>query len=280
MVGSNREIPIQDFEAWLGSEGESLPYPRMRSVAAPVTSAISAGPRRRPAPAWLTITARRLTGTPVRMLLVVTVVVLIAGLAAVLSPGARTAIASFFGLTHIVVERTDSAPSSALDERTRQPAIAGRATLVEARALARLPIGVPGYPANLGAPHKIYFQDLEPGQQVVFVYRNGADGIGPNEKAPILTLFQFKTDGFFHKVIFPGTLIEETTVGEAKALWFEGVLHELQYLGPDGALRTEMERTVEGNTLAWEVGDITYRLETLLSMGEAVKAAESIHRLP
>ncbi len=160
-------------------------------VAAVSTDAVSCGPcylghiGRTTAPARSCMAhhyGQEAHGHSVRMLLVVTVVVLIAGLAVVLSPGARTAIASFFGLTHIVVERTDSAPPSALDERTRQPVIAGRATLVEARALARLPIGVPGYPANLGAPHKVYFQDLEPGQQVVFVYRNGADGIGRMRK--------------------------------------------------------------------------------------------------
>ena len=33
---------------------------------------------------------------------------------------------------------------------------------------------------------------------------------------------------------------------------------------------------VEGHALVWEEGDITYRLETSLSLDEAVKIAESL----
>ena len=77
-------------------------------------------------------------------------------------------------------------------------------------------------------------------------------------------------------MIYPDTLIEELEVRGSEALWFEGALHELQYVDVEGNLRTEFERTVEGNTLAWEVGEITYRLETHLPKEEALKIAESV----
>ena len=253
----------------------------MRSVAASVTTTLSAEPAHRAGPAWLAMVAGPITASPIRTrLTVVAALILIAALAAALTPGARSAIASFFGLTHIEVERTDATPPPASDERTRQPAIAGLTTLAEAQGFAGFPVSVPTYPADLGPPDEVYFQDLDPGRQVVLVYDDDADRTGLEDQTPLIALFQFKTEGFFRKTIFPATLIEETTVGNTKALWFEGVAHQLQYLGPDGAVRTEFERTVEGNTLVWEVDGITYRLETSLAMGDAVKTAESIRRLP
>lgn len=258
-----------------------MDYPRMRSVAASMATNLAEEPGSRTYAAWLATIASLVTASPMRTrLTVVVALILIAALAAALTPGARSAVASFFGLTHIEVERTDATPPPATDERTGQPAIAGRTTLSEAQVFAGFPVSVPTYPADLGSPDEVYFQDLAPGQQVVLVYLGDADRNGLDEETPLIALFQFKTAGFFRKTISSATLIEETTVGSVKALWLEGTSHELQYLDPDGAVRTEFERTVEGNTLAWELGDITYRLETSLSKVDAIKIAESIRRLP
>jgi hypothetical protein len=38
----------------------------------------------------------------------------------------------------------------------------------------------------------------------------------------------------------------------------------------------DMRRLVEGNVLVWEQDGLTYRLETKLSLSEAVKIAESL----
>ena len=69
---------------------------------------------------------------------------------------------------------------------------------------------------------------------------------------------------------------ERSSLLEAETLWLEGARHTLQYLDPDGSIRTELERTVKGNTLVWEIGDVTYRLETSLPREEAFKIAESL----
>jgi hypothetical protein len=67
-------------------------------------------------------------------------------------------------------------------------------------------------------------------------------------------------------------LIRETTVNGQYALWVKGS-HMLEIQGND----YQSLRLVDGNVLIWEVGSITYRLETDLSMEEAIRIAESLH---
>jgi len=42
----------------------------------------------------------------------------------------------------------------------------------------------------------------------------------------------------------------------------------------------KVSRLVNGHVLIWENGEVTYRLETDLSMEEAVKIAESLEPIP
>ena len=209
------------------------------------------------------------------------VAILVLGSATAISPSVRSAVASFFGLDDIEVVRVETPPTVLPSSKVPAgfEAVAGAITLAEARSAAEFSIGTPSYPEDLGEPIAVYLQDLQPGQQLVLVYESRPGlGLQPTDESDTLfTVFQFKTEGgIFRKVIYPETLVEELTVGGAKALWFEGTSHILQYRDAQGNHRIEFERTVEGNTLAWEVGDVTYRLETSLPKEEAVKIAESM----
>jgi len=42
----------------------------------------------------------------------------------------------------------------------------------------------------------------------------------------------------------------------------------------------EFTRLIEGHVLIWTMGDVTYRLETELSLEEAIKIAESLEPIP
>jgi hypothetical protein len=59
------------------------------------------------------------------------------------------------------------------------------------------------------------------------------------------------------------------------AYWVEGQ-HLLSFYDEDGRLVSQSTRLVEGNTLIWTVDNVTYRLETVLSLEEAVRMAESM----
>ncbi len=269
----NRKDPtFEQFDDWLETSGRSFRYPPMPSVAAEVAARVRLEPAP-PSRSWLSL----LAGTHLRgAVAAVIVAVLGFGLVIAISPSARTAVASFFGLGRIEVIRVDATPAPGAQKNRDR--IAGLTSLAKAQDQAAFTILTPTYLAGLPDSATVYFQDLEPGQQVVLVYGvSPARSVdSPDDDLLHLTLFQFKTKGFFRKVVFPSTLIDELTVSGSKALWFEGTEHELQYVGPDGRSRTEFERTVRGNTLAWEVGEITYRLETSLPKSEAIRIAESL----
>ncbi len=77
-----------------------------------------------------------------------------------------------------------------------------------------------------------------------------------------------------------GTVITETQVNTQRALWLTGAPHVLVTLDRNGQPLLDFERPVNANTLIWETGDfdtgVTYRLETSLSLAEAIKFAESL----
>jgi hypothetical protein len=66
-------------------------------------------------------------------------------------------------------------------------------------------------------------------------------------------------------------VIQETQVNGVYAVWAQG-----PYLVQLTSGSYVFRRTVEGNTLIWEEGRITYRLESDLSLEETIRIAESI----
>ncbi len=144
--------------------------------------------------------------------------------------------------------------------------LAGETTLAEARAKAGFPIHLPAYPSDLGPPDHVFLQDLG-GPVVVLVWM---DGTQPNRVR--MSLHELGPGTFAEKIQPP--VIQETTVNGQRAGWTEGP-HLLQFLR-DGQVIYDARRLVEGHILVWTQGDITYRLETDLSLNEATRIAESL----
>ncbi len=146
-------------------------------------------------------------------------------------------------------------------------------TLAEAQRQARFKLLLP--PDE--TPSRVYFQELGQfgnAQQVVLVFGN--------PQAPRFTLYEAESI-IYGKVLFalggvvePGTIIAETAVKGHDARWLSGAPHVLVYLDPRGTPMPRTERTVNANTLVWEEGDVTFRLETSLSEEQAKSFAESL----
>jgi hypothetical protein len=141
--------------------------------------------------------------------------------------------------------------------------LAGETTLEAAQGIVNFTIRLPGYPADLGAPERIFVQ--EDGLMVILVWLDPADP----QKAR-LSLHEIGPGSILVGKFEP-LVILETQVNGQYAVWVEGpYLVQLT----DGDI--DFRRTVDGNTLIWEEGGITYRLESDLSLEEAVKIAESL----
>jgi hypothetical protein len=144
--------------------------------------------------------------------------------------------------------------------------LAGETTLAEAQEQSGFPIRLPSYPAGLGSPDRIFFQNIG-GPAVVLVW------LDPNQPEWVrLSLHQLGPGTFADKGN-PGS-IQETTVNGRQALWTEGP-YILQFWRGN-RVDYDMRRLVTGRVLIWVEGEVTYRLETDLPLEEAVRVAESL----
>ena len=141
--------------------------------------------------------------------------------------------------------------------------LAGETTLDEAQRQTGFTIRLPAYPPDLGAPDRVFLQQLG-GPVVVLVWT------APGQPDIVrLSLHEFGPDTHAEK--FEPKVVQETTVNGARAAWTEGP-HLLVFRSGDAGLR----ELVHGHTLIWQQGSITYRLETDQNLQEAIRIAQSV----
>jgi hypothetical protein len=132
-------------------------------------------------------------------------------------------------------------------------------------------------PTAAGLPEPVaYVDDDPPGGRVSLVYPAGP-GLPEAEEAGVgMLLMQFRGRlelPFLEKLV-RADQIREVEVGEIRGYWVGGE-HILLYLDERGRSFDERSR-VAGNTLLWQRGEVTFRLESALSMEEAIRIAESM----
>ena len=141
--------------------------------------------------------------------------------------------------------------------------LAGETSLEVARDSLPFPIRLPEYPPDLGAPDRVFLQEND--QMVILAW---TESDNPDEAR--LSLHEIGPESVIIGKFEP-RVIQETQVSGNYAVWVEG-----PYLVQLTNDTYNWRRLMEGNTLIWEEKKITYRLETDLSLEEAVKIAESL----
>lgn len=141
--------------------------------------------------------------------------------------------------------------------------LAGETTLDAARSRLDFPILLPILPADLGPPDHVFIQDR--GHMLILVWMDQKDP----EKVR-LSLHEIGPGSVLINKYEPRVL-EQTSVNGAPAAWVEGP-YVLEMTGGD----LDMRRLVEGSTLIWEADGITYRIESDLTLEEAMRIAESL----
>ena len=146
--------------------------------------------------------------------------------------------------------------------------IAGTTTLADAQQKVDFPILLPTYPADLGQPDYVYLQDAD-GKLVILVW------LDPQQPEIVsMSLHFIPSTSWVIKKMEP-TVIHETQVNGQRAIWAVGPYPLIMRNG-----NVDFTRLIEGHVLIWADNNITYRLETDLSMEEAVKVAESLQPIP
>ncbi|HMQ30979.1 MAG TPA: hypothetical protein PKD53_09630 [Chloroflexaceae bacterium] len=165
---------------------------------------------------------------------------------------------------------TAPAPTASPPSPAPHPGLSGETTLAEAERRVAFPVRLPVYPEGLGPPDRVFLQELD-GDALILVWQDPA---APGR--PLLSLHALSSDVFAQKTIYGAETerLAEAEVGGAPALWVRGA-HLLQ-VGRAGEIELAPVRIVEGNTLIWTAGGLTYRLESELTLEEALRVAESL----
>jgi hypothetical protein len=137
----------------------------------------------------------------------------------------------------------------------------GESTLAGAREEVNFPISLPNYTADLGEPDRVFVQDFDRREFVIIVWEDETGGtelalyiLGPGVQ---LTKSEPETLNF-------------VTINGNVGAWVTG--NHFLFFGGDcceGIL-------VQAPALVWQVGELTYRIESALPLSEVIRIAESI----
>jgi hypothetical protein len=277
---SRRELDLEGALADLAAAIEFPPTPDLagavatRLAEAPAPGATPARARRRDRLAGL----GRLAGWR-RLAAVGLAAVLLAAAVLVASPGTREAVARRLGLRGVGVELGGPPPPSV----TTRPGerldlgLGQRVTLEEARRRVGFPVLVPGA-AGFRQPAAVYVNEAVPvGGRVDLVYRArpGLPASPFTDVGLLVTEFRGQPTPDFIKKVARAGLVEEVTVDGQPGYWFSGEPHFFTYLDATGQVRDEQTR-LAGNTLIWQRGDLTLRIEGEITRQEALALARSM----
>ena len=267
----------EQWEVRLRNIARSFPYPPTPDLASAVKAQLASGGAGSRSGFLSIQMSRRLVWAALCLILI------LGGLLAV--PQVRAALVEYLqiGVVRIFMVEPTPSPTSLpatttpeLPTVTPRPSptplaslldLAGETTLAEAEKEAGFSVRLPVYPADLGPPDHVFFQDLG-GPVVVLVW------LDPDRPGQVRFSLQELGPGTFAEKGNPG-LVRETLVNGQQAIWAEGP-YLLQFRRGN-SLEYDLRRLVKGHVLIWAEDEITYRLETDLPLEEAVRVAESLH---
>jgi hypothetical protein len=189
----------------------------------------------------------------VAIALVAVIVVAIGAVFAV--PQARTAILDWLGLRNVSVVRVEKLPAVPAHGNLD---LGQRLTLDDAKRRA------PWLLVPDGTPDSVWVSESLPGGKVSLLW-----GTSSNVR---LLLTEFAGRTYIEKVIDGDTQVERVKIGDAGA-WFQGP-HVVMFQDRNGRFRDSHARLAR-NTLVWQVGDVTLRLEGGLTKDEALRIART-----
>jgi hypothetical protein len=214
--------------------------------------------------------------------LVATLLLIVIAGGLVLFPEARNAIADRLGLQGVLIRWVDEVPTPESSQVGATLLLGRPVTLDEAQAAVDFPVRIPTA-AGFNAPGEIYLLDQDEGAMVSFVYP-AAPGLPASDETGVgalLTQFQGDADrGLIEKGLpddgAQETHLEAVSVAGEPGFWISGAPHGFFLVCYDvGECRQERYR-LAGNVLLWEQNGMTLRLESALTLEDALAIAESV----
>lgn len=261
------ELQQELFEKQLVSIAKGLDYPRTPDIARPVMKRLRSSAR----PQFV---SRRFAWS------LTAILVLFASL--MLIPPARAAILEFIQIGIVRIFRAEPTPATPPQQQfpslpvtvtpsvTAAPLIpilerlAGERSLTGAQQLVDYPILLPSYPPDLGPPDRVFVQDAD-GNMTILIW------IDPEDPTQVLMSLHLIPPGSWAIDKMEPAQIQETIVNGRRAIWAVGP-YPVRFSNGN----MDFVRLIDGHVLIWTDGEVTYRLETELTMAEAVRVAESL----
>jgi hypothetical protein len=216
---------------------------------------------------------------PPRLAAAVLVVIALVLAGVIADPSARRAIAGWFSFDGISIKRGSLAPSSHKPANSlgSDLGLGQSVSLSQARQSAGFQIGLP---SALGTPAAIYEHRSEGAVVISVIYR-------PSRNVPVsqysgvgLILTEIRSDGqvLLQKILGAGAGTSAVDVHGAPGVFISGP-QEVLVLDPEQRV-LETPARLSANTVIWQVGSVTYRLEVQLNKAHALALARSIQPGP
>ena len=244
--------------------GQQRQYPPTPDLAPIVQAHIEARSR----PAWVGPSRTR------RLATIGAALIVLLSAAALVFPATRSAVAGWLQMPGITFSTTPDDERPALGGTLR---LGAPVTLDEAQAGVGYRVLVPEL-AWIGEPDEVYLDAQPTGGAVSLIY-HASDNLPAAETTGVgllLSQFQGKLNpGMYGKGLPDGVQLETIQINGRAAYWISGTPHSFSYIDPDETFVQETIR-LAGNTLLWQDGDLTLRLESSLDRERAVEIAESM----
>jgi len=263
-----------DLELALFDLGARLDFPPEPDLAEAVRSRIEVEPARRRIRPWTVLRGaleRAVPSRPIRRAVAL-------GIAFLLLL-ATAAVAGRLGVPGLkIIFRPGPAPSV-----TATPSLIGNdlflgkpSTLADARTEVRFPVAVP-HAGGLPEP-EVYVRASPPGGEVSLVYRAGP-GM-PKARFTGVGLLLTEFDGsvnpqYLQKIVFRNVKVHAVVVNGEPGYWITGHPHEVILVDRNGNPFPNNTR-LAGNTLVWQRGTLTIRMEGRLTLARALVIARSV----
>lgn len=253
---------MADLEQRLIALGAAIQFPSTPEMGSRVRSRLSAS---RPS----LFDTRRLA---------IAAAILIVTIGALLAiPSTRDAIAGFFGLKGVLIQRV---PNLVTPTGTRSGTVGQRLDLGQqvsfAEAQAALPYSIV-FPQSLRPPDAVYLIQPAERHAVALVWnpRPGLPQARTTGIGALLIEFPGKVEpDFFLKVLGPDATLEPVKVNGNPGYWISGKPHGFFFLDAQGVPQEDTFR-LAGNTVIWDQGSLTIRIESGLSKAQALALANS-----
>jgi hypothetical protein len=252
----------REWQEKIRQAASEMQYPPTPDISTAVIQLIAAQKKRSPTPFSTPVLPKKWLA-PVLVLLVVLLFTLS------LVPGVRAEIQEFLQIGPLRIffatpTATISSPGITTVPTVSLLRISGQTTLQDAVSRWKHPLRLPTYPPDLGDPDLVFLQGPDD-ETLIMAWM---DPSNPDLAQLVLQILA-PGDSIYTKTA-PES-IDETQVNGDEAYWIVG---EHLLLMQNGEF--ELVRLVDGHVLVWNYEELTYRLESNLTLDEAVRFAESL----